>query len=395
MAPTFRDLLRETKGRIREVTVDEVKQQLTASSEPPVLVDIREPDEYEQGYIPGAIHIPRGYLEMRIEEKAPDRSTPVVLYCAGGVRSALAADTLQQMGYHNVSSLAGGFGRWKEVGHGFALPRLFTAEQRQRYSRHLLIPEIGEAGQARLLDSKVLMIGAGGLGSPAAFYLAAAGVGTLGIVDSDVVDRSNLQRQILHTDERVGQPKVESARQAIQALNPDVAVIGYQERLTSENILRLFEGYDLIVDGSDNFPTRYLINDACVVTGKPNIHAAIFRFDGQTTVFHPPHGPCYRCLYPEPPPAEFAPNCDEAGTLGVLPGVVGLLQATEAIKVLLGIGEPLIGRLLTFDALTSDFRTVRLRRDPECPICRPGAVFEGFIDYELFCNRPVHAVPAD
>ena len=392
MAPSFRDMLRETKTRIREVSVDEVRALTGDRANAPVVVDVREPEEYEQGYIPGAIHIPRGYLEQRIEDKAPDRDAPVVLYCAGGVRSAFAADTLQQMGYTNVASMAGGFGRWKDAGHAFTLPRTFTPEQRQRYSRHLLIPEVGEAGQAKLLDSKVLLIGAGGLGSPAAVYLAAAGVGTIGIVDSDVVDRSNLQRQILHTEDRVGMPKVESARIALQALNPDVKVVGYTERLTSENVLEIFDGYDVIVDGSDNFPTRYLVNDACVVTGKPNIHAAIFRFDGQATVFMPHDGPCYRCLYPEPPPAEFAPNCDEAGTLGVLPGVVGLIQATETIKVLLGIGEPLIGRLLHFDALTSEFRTFSLRRDPDCPICGDNAVFTGFIDYELFCAAPSHAL---
>jgi len=395
MAPTYRELLRATKARIREVTVDEVKAMAGDRANPPLLIDVRETDEYEQGYIPGAIHIPRGYLEMRIEEKAPDRATPIVLYCAGGVRSAFAAETLQQLGYTNVSSMAGGFGRWKEAGYGFAMPRVFTPEQRQRYSRHLLIPEIGEAGQARLLDSKVLLIGAGGLGSPAAYYLAAAGVGTLGIVDSDVVDRSNLQRQILHTDDRVGMAKTESARIALQALNPDVTVIGYQERLTSENILEVFAGYDVIVDGSDNFPTRYLVNDACVRTGKPNIHAAIFRFDGQATVFKPHEGPCYRCLYPEPPPAEFAPNCDEAGTLGVLPGVVGLIQATETLKVLLGLGEPLIGRLLHFDALTSEFRTFSLRRDPNCPVCGDHPTITDFIDYELFCTAPSHALTAN
>lgn len=395
MTPTFRDMLRETKGRIREVTVDEVQAQLGEGAERPVLVDVREPEEYEQGYIPNAVHIPRGYLEMRIEEKVPDHEAPVVLYCAGGVRSALAADTLQAMGYTNVSSLAGGFGRWKDAGYSFQQPFRFTPEQRQRYSRHLLIPEVGEAGQAKLLNSKVLLIGAGGLGSPSAYYLAAAGVGTIGLVDSDVVDRSNLQRQILHTDERVGMPKVESARIALQALNPDVTIVGYQERLTSENILDIFSDYDLIVDGSDNFPTRYLVNDACVVTGKPNIYAAIFRFDGQASVFIPHEGPCYRCLYPEPPPAEFAPNCDEAGTLGVLPGVVGMIQATEAIKVLLGIGEPLIGRLLTFDALTSEFRTLTLRRDPDCPICGDHPTITDFIDYEQFCNRPLHPAVAD
>ena len=385
MAPSFREILRETKDHINEVSVDEVHEQFDSRENRPVIVDVREPEEYEQGYIPGAIHIPRGYLEMRIEEKAPDREAPVVLYCAGGVRSALAADTLQRMGYQRVSSMAGGFARWKEAGYTFAMPRVFTPEQRQRYSRHLLIPEIGEAGQAKLLDSKVLMIGAGGLGSPAAIYLAAAGVGTIGLVDADVVDRSNLQRQILHTEGRVGLPKVESARIAITELNPDVKVVGYQERITSENVLEIMEGYDLVIDGSDNFPTRYLINDACVVTRKPLIYAAIFRFDGQVSTFIPYEGPCYRCLYPEPPPAEFAPNCDEAGTLGVLPGVVGMLQATEAIKVLLGIGEPLVGRLLTFDALTSEFRTLKLRRDRECPMCGENATFEGFIDYEQFC----------
>ncbi|MCC6629901.1 MAG: molybdopterin-synthase adenylyltransferase MoeB [Chloroflexi bacterium] len=394
MAHSFRDLLRSTRTRVREVTVDDVRTMTARGDRSPVLIDVREVDEYEQGYIPGAIHIPRGFLEQRIEDKAPDRDAPIVLYCAGGVRSVFAADTLQQMGYGDVSSMAGGFGKWKDAGYRFDLPRVFTPEQRQRYSRHLLIPEVGETGQARLLDSKVLLIGAGGLGSPAAFYLAAAGVGTLGIVDSDVVDRSNLQRQILHTDARVGMSKVESARQAIAALNPDVKVVGYQERLTSENILEVFGDYDVIVDGSDNFPTRYLVNDACVVTGKPNIHAAIFRFDGQATVFMPKVGPCYRCLYPEPPPAEFAPNCDEAGTLGVLPGVVGLIQATEAIKVLLGIGEPLIGRLLHFDALTSEFRTFRVRRDPECPICGDNPTIKEFIDYELFCAAPSHALAA-
>jgi sulfur-carrier protein adenylyltransferase/sulfurtransferase len=392
VAQSFRDILQQTKQRIREVSVDEVQARLADPAAAPVVVDVREPEEYEQGYVPGAVHIPRGYLEMRIEEKAPDREAPIVLYCAGGVRSALAADTLQQMGYTNVASMAGGFGRWKDAGHRFAMPRVFTPAQRQRYSRHLLIPEIGEAGQARLLDSKVLLIGAGGLGSPAAYYLAAGGVGTIGLVDADVVDRGNLQRQILHTDDRVGMPKVESARIALQALNPDVTVVGYQERLTSENILRIFEGYDLVIDGSDNFPTRYLINDACVVTNTPLIYGAIFRFDGQASVFHPRQGPCYRCLFPEPPPAEFAPNCDEAGTLGVLPGVVGLIQATEAMKVLLGIGEPLVGRLLHFDALTMEFQTFQLARDPNCSICGDDAVFTGFIDYELFCAAPSRAL---
>ena len=381
-APTFRELLSSTKKQIREISVDEVKR-LVDQPAPVKVIDVREADEYAAGRIPGAIWVPRGYLELRIEEKAK-RDEPVVLYCAGGTRSALAAKTLQDMGYQNVSSMAGGFSRWSDSAYPVDKPFVLTAEQKERYRRHLIIPEVGEDGQAKLLKSKVLLMGAGGLGSPAALYLAAAGVGTLGIVDMDVVDLSNLQRQVLHTQDRAGVPKTESAKVAINALNPDVKVIPFQERLTSHNVREILADFDLVVDGGDNFPTRYLLNDACVVLGKPNIHGSIYRFEGQVTTFVPRTGPCYRCLYPAPPPAEFAPSCAEAGVLGVLPGIIGLFQANEALKLLLGAGEPLIGRLLTFDALGTRFSELKLRRDPQCPVCSDGAKVE-FIDYEQFC----------
>jgi len=381
-APTFRELLSSTKKQIREVSVDEVKR-LIDQRAPIKVVDVRESDEYAAGRVPGAIWVPRGFLEIRIEEKA-NRDEALVLYCAGGTRSALAAKTLQDMGYQNVSSMAGGFTRWSDAAYPIDKPFVLTAEQKERYRRHLIIPEVGEEGQAKLLKGKVLLMGAGGLGSPAALYLAAAGVGTLGIVDMDVVDLSNLQRQVVHTQDRAGMPKTESAKQAINALNPDVKVIPFQERLTSQNVREILSGFDLVVDGGDNFPTRYLLNDACVVLGKPNIHGSIFRFEGQVTTFVPGKGPCYRCLYPAPPPAEFAPSCAEAGVLGVLPGIIGLLQANEALKLLLGVGEPLIGRLLTFDALGTRVSELKLRRDPQCPVCADGAKVE-FIDYEQFC----------
>jgi len=381
-APTFRELLSSTKKQIREISVDEVKR-LVDQLSPVKVIDVREADEYAAGRIPRAIWVPRGYLELRIEEKAK-RDEPVVLYCAGGTRSALAAKTLQDMGYQNVSSMAGGFSRWSDSAYPIDKPFVLTAEQKERYRRHLIIPEVGEDGQAKLLKSKVLLMGAGGLGSPAALYLAAAGVGTLGIVDMDVVDLSNLQRQVLHTQDRAGVPKTESAKVAINALNPDVKVIPFQERLTSHNVREILADFDLVVDGGDNFPTRYLLNDACVVLGKPNIHGSIYRFEGQVTTFVPRKGPCYRCLYPAPPPAEFAPSCAEAGVLGVLPGIIGLFQANEALKLLLGAGEPLIGRLLTFDALGTRFSELKLRRDPQCPVCSDGAKVE-FIDYEQFC----------
>ncbi|MDQ6709324.1 MAG: molybdopterin-synthase adenylyltransferase MoeB [Candidatus Dormibacteraeota bacterium] len=386
---SYRDMLRSVKTRIRETDARSLEAQKGAGK--PVLIDVREQDEVEQGIIPGAIHIPRGYLESRVEQYVPDSATPIVAYCAAGNRSAFAAETLQQMGYQNVQSLKGGFTAWKDGGFKFVTPRDLTPAQHKRYSRHVLIPEIGKEGQLRLLDSKVLIIGAGGLGSPAAYYLAAAGVGTIGIVDSDVVDESNLQRQILHNSKRIGQPKVDSAKQTLEDLNPDVKVVPYPLRLTRDNIIDIFKDYDLIVDGSDNFPTRYLVNDASVLLRKPVVHGSIFRFDGQVSVFKPFDGPCYRCVFPEPPPAELAPSCDEAGTLGVLPGIVGLLEANEAIKLLLEIGEPLVGRLLMVDALAVEFRTLRLKRDPKCPVCGEGAHFKDFVDYEVSTAIPTPA----
>ena len=383
MASTFRELLSSVKKEIREVSVAEVKRNLDERS-PVRLIDVRESEEFAAGKIPGAVSIPRGFLELRIEEKAK-RDELLILYCAGGTRSALAAKTLREMGYENVASMAGGYNRWSDSGFPVEKPFVLTNEQKERYRRHLVIPEVGEEGQAKLLRSKVLLMGAGGLGSPAALYLAAAGVGTLGVVDMDVVDLSNLQRQVIHTQDRAGKPKTESARMTIQALNPDVKVVPFQERLTSQNVLRVLEGFDMVIDGGDNFPTRYLLNDACVVLNKPNIHGSIYRFEGQVTTFLPRQGPCYRCLYPMPPPAEMAPSCAEAGVLGVLPGIIGLLQANEAIKLILGVGEPLVGRLLTFDALETRFSELRLRRDPSCPVCADGAKVE-FIDYEQFCS---------
>ncbi len=357
------------------------------------LVDVREPDETAQGCAPGALRIARGFLEMRVEELVPDAGRPIVLMCASGVRSVFAAADLARLGYANVSSLAGGFARWKSEGLPVEVPRVLDAAARERYSRHLLMPEVGEAGQTRLMHSRVLLVGAGGLGSPAALYLAAAGIGTLGLVDPDVVDRSNLQRQILHTEARLGTPKVVSARHALEAINPTVTVLGHQAALTSANVEQVLDGYEVVVDGSDNFPTRYLVNDACVKLGIPNVHGAVYRFEGQVSVFWPgrrardarPPGPCYRCIYPEPPPAEFSPSCAEAGVLGVLPGVIGLLQATETIKLLLDIGDPLVGRMLYFDALEAHFAELALQRDPACRYCGDGCAFPGYVDYERFC----------
>jgi molybdopterin/thiamine biosynthesis adenylyltransferase/rhodanese-related sulfurtransferase len=371
MAGTYRDLLDRTKAANREV--DPVRADELRRENDVVVIDVREQDEVDQGIVPGAMHIPRGYLEMRIEGLVPKKGRPLLVYCAGGARSALAAKTLEELGYGDVQSVAGGFAAWKDAGLEWVTPKPLTPDQRRRYSRHLLIPEIGEEGQRKLLDAKVLLIGAGGLGSPAALYLAAAGVGTLGVVDADTVDDSNLQRQVLHTTERVGMPKVESARLTIEALNPDVTVIPHATRLTKENAFDLLGPYDIILDGTDNFASRYLINDACVLLGKPNIHGSIFRFEGQATTFLAGQGPCYRCLFPSPPPPELAPNCAEAGVLGLLPGTIGLIQATEVAKLILGIGEPLIGRLLIYDALRTTFRELKLSRDPECPMCGSGA----------------------
>lgn len=387
MPETFQQMLQRVKREITEVSVAEVDAALRGDA-PPLIVDVRERDEFEEGALRGAVHVPRGYLELRIEGVTPDRGQNIVVYCAGGVRSALAAQALEALGYTNVASLAGGFGAWKNAGLPYVVPRTLTDDQRSRYSRHLLIPEVGEAGQLKLLDAKVLLLGAGGLGSPAALYLAAAGVGTLGIVDADTVDASNLQRQILHNTSRLGRLKTESARETITALNPDVHVEEHRMRLSAENVLELIMPYDVIVDGADNFPTRYALNDASVILGKPVVHGSIFRFEGQTTVFAPGQGPCYRCLFPEPPPPEMAPSCAEAGVLGVLPGIVGSLQAVEAIKLILGIGEPLIGRLLLYDALETSFRELRLRRDPDCPACGESPTIKTVEDIMFACPVP-------
>jgi len=387
MGDASRELMKRVRSRVREWTPAELRRQQQHNDDL-VVVDVREKVEWNEGYIPGAIHVPRGYLELQIEEAVPDKDKTVVLYCAGGVRSALAADTLSQMGYRNPISLAGGFTQWKASGLPVVEPRVLTDSQRKRYSRHLLIPEVGEAGQWKLLDAKVLLIGAGGLGAPAAYYLAAAGVGTIGIIDSDVVEESNLQRQIIHTTARVGMLKVDSARKTILELNPDINVITFSERLTRDNVAEIIRDFDIILDGSDNFPTRYLLNDAAVIQNKTVVHGSVFRFEGQLTVFKPYDGPCYRCLYPEPPPPALAPSCAEAGVLGILPGIIGLLQATEVIKLILGQGEPLIGRLLTYDALSETFEELRLYRDPHCPACGEDAHPEDLPAYEEVCALP-------
>ena len=393
LTQSYRDHLASVKRGIREQTPAEADARLRLHAEPhPTLLDVRERDEYEQGFIPGAIHIERGNLESRIEHRVPDRSTPLIVYCAAGNRSAYAAKTLAEMGYTDVVSMAGGFQAWKQNGHEWKVPRALTPEQFERYSRHVLIPEVGEEGQLKLLDSKVLLIGAGGLGSPAALYLAAAGVGTLRVIDADIVDVSNLQRQILHTVDRVGQPKVDSAEASILAINPGVRVEKYAERLTSENVLDIITGYDVIVDGTDNFPTRYLLNDASLVSGIPVVHGSIYQFEGSVTVYQPYEGPCYRCQYPEPPPPELAPSCAEGGVLGILPGVIGTLQATEAVKLVLGVGEPLVGRQLRYDALAMEFVELKMRRDPDCPVCSKDPSEIEFIDYEQFCALPARAV---
>jgi len=364
---SFRDLLAQTKTEIREVDTGAADEARRRSGT--VVLDVREPDEYDQGALPGALHIPRGHLESQVEGKILDKQTPVVVYCAGGVRSAFAAKTLQDLGYADVVSMAGGFGRWKDEGRDWTTPVTLTPEQRNRYARHLLLPEVGVEGQAKLLSSKVLLLGAGGLGSPAALYLAAAGVGTLGIVDMDEVDASNLQRQILHNVDRIGERKVDSAKKTLTALNPDVNVVAHDTRLSADNVLDLIDGYDVIVDGADNFPSRYLLNDASLVKRIPVVHGSIFRFEGQATVFDPYNGPCYRCMIPEPPPADLAPSCAEAGVLGVLPGIIGSIQALETVKILLSLGETLRGRLLAYDALEQSFRTFKVLRDPKCPAC--------------------------
>ena len=394
MAKSFKELMDDARKDIKEVSVQETNDLLKNNGKH-LLLDVREKDEYREGHLEGAVSLPRGFLELKVETTVPEKSTPIIAYCAGGVRSLLAAKQLKEMGYQNVVSMAGGYGAWKTAGFKWVQDHQFTQEQTVRYSRHFLLPEVGEIGQAKLLKAKVLMVGAGGLGSPSAYYLAAAGIGTLGIIDNDVVDLSNLQRQILHQNNRVGMPKVESAKLTLEGLNPDVKVIPYQDKLTSKNIMEIIKDYDIIVDGCDNFPTRYLVNDACVLTGKPNVHGSIFQFEGQATVFYPGKGPCYRCLYPEPPPADMAPSCAEAGVLGVLPGLIGTIQALETIKLILGKGETLVGKLLCFNTLTNEINTLKLQRDPTCPMCGEKRTIHELIDYEEFCSlRNPHAPTA-
>ncbi len=381
--------VRRIREEVDEVDPGEVAELLDDGA---AIIDVRESEEFASGHLPGARHVPRGYLESRIDAAVPDRSQRVVLYCASGQRSALAAHTLRDdLGFERVESMRGGITLWKDRGLPVEVPRQFTAEQRERYSRHFLLPEVGVDGQQKLLDAKVLLLGAGGLGSPTALYLAAAGVGRLGIVDDDVVDVSNLQRQVIHTTDRVGVPKVDSAEEQIRALNPDVDVVKFQTRLDASNIMEIIRDFDIVVDGVDNFPTRYLLNDASVRLRIPVVSAAILGFEGQLSVFAPYEGPCYRCLFRQPPPAELAPSCGANGVLGVLPGTMGLLQATEVIKMIVGAGEPLIGRLLMYDALAATTTELRVRRDPDCPICSrdPEEISDDemgvFPDYEAFC----------
>ena len=391
--PSFRELLNQTKAQIREIDTAAADEARAVPAT--ILLDVREPDEYEQGAIPGAIHIPRGQLESNIENRIPDHDAPVVIYCAGGTRSAFAAKTMAELGYTDVVSVIGGFNRWKDEGREWKAPRVLTPEQRNHYQRHLLLPEVGEEGQMKLLDAKVLLLGAGGLGSPAALYLAAAGVGTIGIVDMDVVDQSNLQRQIIHNLDRIGDRKVDSAKKTITLLNPDVNVIAHDTRLDASNVVEILSGYDLVIDGADNFPVRYLLNDASLKVGIPVVHGSIFRFEGQATVFSPHDGPCYRCMLPEPPPPELAPSCAEAGVLGVLPGIVGTIQTIEAIKLILGLGDTLAGRLLTYDSLETSFRTFKVRRDPNCPACSIPPDQIVIAEYDEHCApHPIQAPPA-
>jgi molybdopterin/thiamine biosynthesis adenylyltransferase/rhodanese-related sulfurtransferase len=391
--PSGAELIKKAKEQITEVDPREVHDLMSnGHREGTVLVDCREEHEFEEAHLPGAVHVPRGHLESRIEGAARDKAERVIIYCASGNRSALAAKTLiEELGYARAESMTGGITLWKDRGYEVETPRRLTAEQRERYSRHLLVPEIGLEGQLKLLDAKVLLLGAGGLGSPAALYLAAAGVGTIGIVDDDVVDLSNLQRQVAHSEARIGAAKVDSAEQAIHDINSDIDVVKYKTRLDASNIMEIVDGYDVIVDGVDNFPTRYLLNDATVRLKIPVVSASILGFDGQLSVFAPYEGPCYRCLYPTPPPAELAPSCGANGVLGALPGIMGVLQAIEVVKLITGAGEPLIGRLLLYEALSTSFTDLKVRRDPECPICSrdPESISDDemgvFPDYELFC----------
>ncbi len=387
MAKTSKNIIDEARKEIPQLDIDAARKMMEQPGT--VLIDVRESDEWRQGHIPNAVGIPRGFLELRVEEKVPDRAAKVILQCASGTRSLLAARALRELGYGNVYNLVGGFNAWKDRGLPWTVDRQFTQEEITRYSRHFVIPEVGEKGQAKLLDSKVLILGTGALGSPVSMYLAAAGLGTIGLVDFDVVDLSNLQRQIVHTADRVGMPKTESAQMTLNAMNPGIRVNRHDVRLSSENVMEIIKDYDVVVNCGDNFPTRYLINDACVFAKKPLVDGAIFRFEGNATVFYPDKGgPCYRCLYPEPAPPDMAPSCAEAGVLGALPGLIGSIEALEAIKLLLGAGEPLIGRMIYFDALSANdyVRILKIRKDPKCPVCSEHPTQTGLIDYEAFCG---------
>ena len=379
------ELLAQIKNEVTEITMLGLKEKIERQ-EDFILIDVREQDEVDQGMISGAQHIPRGFLELRIENIEADRNKEIVLYCAGGNRSALAAKSLETMGYNNVISMREGYTGWNNSGFPVVQERSLNPSERLRYSRHLIVPEIGDKGQIKILESRILLVGTGGLGSPSAYYLAAAGVGTIGLIDFDVVDMTNLQRQIIHGTSDIGRPKVVSAQETINDLNPDCNVILHETRLMADNIMDIIDNYDIVVDGCDNFPTRYLVNDACVLAGKPNIHGSIYQFDGYATVFHPQKGPCYRCLYPEPPPPGAVPSCDEAGVLGVLPGTIGLIQATESLKLVLGKGAPLIGRILMYDALDMTFQTFNVQKDPSCPLCGTNPTVTDLIDYEAFCG---------
>jgi molybdopterin/thiamine biosynthesis adenylyltransferase/rhodanese-related sulfurtransferase len=387
MGKTYADLFSELKNSVKIMPLDEAKARFDARATRPVtFLDVREKEEFRAGYIPGAVHLARAYLEQQFDQKLPDKNAEILVYCASGNRSLFAAKTLMDLGYTNVASVNPGYVRWKDLRYPLELPPNLTPSQLDRYSRHILLPEVGERGQEKLLKGRVLLLGAGGLGAPSSLYLAAAGVGTIGLVDADEVDASNLQRQIVHATSRIGMSKVDSAEKALTDLNPDVKIVKFQERLLSSNVDRIFgQGWDAIVDGCDNFPTRYLVNDASLFHKIPVVHGSIFRFDGQVTTFMPWDGPCYRCLYPEPPPPELAPSCAEAGVLGILPGIVGTLQATEAIKIILGKGDLLKGRLLTYDSMRMTFRTLKLRRDKNCPACGENPTIKEYIDYEGFC----------
>jgi len=372
-------LISQIKSEIVEVVADSLE------GEKVTFLDAREPNELEGGVIENSIHIPRGTLETNIENRITDQDENIVIYCASGIRSAFATKTLNDLGYKNVRSLIGGFNAWKDQGKHFVIPKVLSTSQATRYARHILLPEVGEAGQQKLIDAKVLLLGAGGLGSPAGMYLAASGIGTMGIIDMDVVDSSNLQRQIMHSTSTIGMDKTESAKMRLLGLNPDMKITTYNERLNADNAMDIISGYDIVVDGTDNFPTRYLLNDVCVILKKPVVHGSIFRFEGQVSVFDPENGPCYRCFLPEPPPPELAPSCAEAGVLGVLPGIVGSLQALETIKYILNIGDSLVGKILSFDSLEMNFRSFKIRKNEVCKTCGKNVKEVVIKEYDQYC----------